>query len=77
MASDLGTVACPRCEGTGQKLNWYDPPKQLNVYGTDKLIESNKKRFSLSGREILDGICPICLGRGKLTKMYDGSVMKF
>ena len=69
MATDLWYVACPRCEGTGQKLNWYDPPKQLDVYGTDKLIESNK-RSSPSGREMFDEKCPICMGKGKLSKLY-------
>lgn len=77
MATDLGYVTCPKCEGTGQKLNWYDPPKQLDVYGTDKLIESNNKRFSPSGREMFDEKCPICLGKGKLAKLYDGSVTNF
>lgn len=69
MATDLWYVTCPRCEGTGQKLNWYDPSKQLDVYGTDKLIESNK-RFSPSGREMFDEKCPICMGKGKLSKLY-------
>ena len=76
MASDLGTVTCPRCEGTGQKLNWYDPPKQVDVYGTDKLVES-KKCFSPGGREMYDEICPVCRGKGKLAKLYDGSVANF
>ena len=69
MATNLGYVTCLRCEGTGKKLNWYDPPKQLDVYGTDKLIDSIKN-VSASGREMLNEKCPICMGKGKLSKLY-------
>jgi len=78
MASDLGVVKCPQCEGTGRKLNWFDPPKRLDIYGTNVSIENRgNKRFSPSGREMFDEKCPICLGKGKLAKLYDGSVTNF
>lgn len=69
MVVDLGYVTCPRCEGTGQKLNWYDPSKQPDIYGTNALVESYK-RFSPSGREVLNEKCPLCIGKGKLSKWY-------
>ncbi len=72
MDTNLGYVTCLQCEGTGQKLNRFDPPRQLDIYGTNKLIESksNNKRFSPSGREMFDEKCPVCLGKGKLSKFY-------
>jgi DnaJ-class molecular chaperone len=78
MATNLGYVTCPKCEGTGQKLNRFDPPKQPALYGTDKLFENaNNKRFSPGGREMFDEKCPTCAGKGKLAKLYDGSVTNF
>ena len=58
----LKPILCPYCEGTGKKLNMYDPPDESVLYGTCVSGFKIDKRKTITGREILDEPCPHCYG---------------
>ena len=59
--SKLEKMKCPYCEGTGKKINRFDPPISEDVYyreGPDASI----KNVTTRGREIEEDPCPNCNG---------------
>jgi len=58
-------IPCKNCEGTGKRLNMFDPPKR-DMPGIEKrgIIAKSKIQRSPSGREILKENCFECHGTG-------------
>lgn len=73
-------TTCPRCEGTGHEINWFDPPLDPFDGQSDCVFSKDESLTTLNGREILKETCEACNGKGYLSSpkySLGASLMEF